>query len=293
MALGVKVLERARAHKLLGRRASPDRALPKELLIMRAPSIAMLTVLMSVGACERSKSTPTAPAEQPAAASAPAPAASEAVATPGVAEHMKAHFMRAAGMRDAVIAGDLEALRKDAQWMAEHELSAKLPDTWRPHVERMQSAAKKALDARELPVAAQAVAETAAACGACHAALGGPKLALGAPPVEGSGASQHMARHQWSAARMWDALATPSEEAWLKAAEVMADAPLGVESIAGSRSVAPETKALARTVHDIAEKSRAERDTAKWTASYAQSLATCASCHRALGQKPAAPSSSN
>jgi hypothetical protein len=254
---------------------------------MHPRSIAMISLLLSVTACERSKPPSDAPAQQPAAASAPLPTqSSEAVATPSVAEHMKEHFTRGAKMRDAVIAGDLEALRKDAQWMAEHEISANFPDAWRPHVDRLQKAAKKALDARELPIAAEAVAETAAACGACHVALGGPKLTLGAPPAEGSGAQMHMARHQWAAARMWDALSTPSEEAWVKGTEVMADAPLLPEQAAGSRSVTPEAKTFASSVHDIAEKARAERDVAKWTASYRQFVATCASCHSALGQKP-------
>ena len=96
----------------------------------------------------------------------------------------------------------------------------------------------------------------------------------------------HMVRHQWAAARMWDALSTPSEEAWLKGTEVMADAPLLPEGVVGSRSVTPEAKKSARSAHDIAEKARADRDLAKWTVSYQRFLATCAACHSALGAKP-------
>jgi mono/diheme cytochrome c family protein len=201
---------------------------------------------------------------------------------------MRDHFNHGAKMRDAVIAGDLQALRKDAQWMAEHELSMSLPETWRPYVRSMQDAAKKALDAQDIAAAGAAVAETGAACGGCHAKLGGPKLALGTPPSEGSGAALHMARHQWAAASMWDALATPSEEAWVKASEVMADAPLLPEVATGPRSVPQGTRKLGQDIHDIAQKARLDRDVTKWTSSYGRFLTTCAACHQALGAKPTA-----
>jgi mono/diheme cytochrome c family protein len=251
---------------------------------------AVLLCLIPSAACDKSTPNAGTPAKEPVVASAaPAsPSAGEGIATPGVAEHMRDHFSHAVKMRDAVIAGDLPALRKDAQWMAEHEISKTLPETWRPHVTRLHDAAKKALDAQDITAAGAAVAETAAACGACHAKLGGPKLALGTPPAEGSGAALHMARHQWAAARMWDALATPSEEAWLKASEVMADAPLLPAAATGPRSVPQDTKKLGQNVHDIAEKARQDRDVAKWTGSYGQFLTTCAACHQALGAKPPA-----
>jgi cytochrome c553 len=199
---------------------------------------------------------------------------------------MKDHFTRGVKMRDAVIAGDLESLRKDAQWMAEHELSSNLPDAWQPHVKRMQNAAKQALDAPDLARAASAVAEVAGACGGCHVALGGPKLAPSTAPAKGSGAAPHMARHQWATARMWDALTTPSEDAWRAATEVMADAPLLPEEVAGPRSLPVATKELARNVHDIAEKARLDRDAGKWVESYGRFLSGCAACHQALGEKP-------
>ncbi|HVY31977.1 MAG TPA: hypothetical protein VHB79_35825 [Polyangiaceae bacterium] len=255
---------------------------------------AALLCLIPCAACDKSAPTAGTPAKESVVASAtpssPSTAAppSAGAATPGVAEHMRDHFSHAVKMRDAVIANDLPALRKDAQWMAEHELTSTLPATWQPHVKRLQEAAKKALDAQDLATASAAVAETAAACGGCHAQLGGPKLVVGAPPAEGSGAALHMARHQWAAARMWDALATPSEEAWRQASEVMADAPLLPEAATGPRSAPQDTKKLGQNVHDIAEKARLDRDATKWTSSYGQFLTTCGACHQALGAKPPA-----
>lgn len=246
--------------------------------------------MLVAAACEEkpapAPAPPAASAEPAAPASAPAAVPSAELATPSVAEHMKEHFTRGAKMRDAVIAGDLAALRRDAQWMAEHQLSQSFPDAWKPHVERFQSAAKKALDAQKIDAAAEAVAETAARCGSCHAALGGPKLVLGEPPAEGSGTTPHMARHQWAAERMWDALTVPSDAAWLKATETMADAPLSSKAVTGERSVDKKVEELAVKVHAIAEKARGERDMGKWQKAYGELLTTCAECHQAAGAKP-------
>jgi mono/diheme cytochrome c family protein len=209
-------------------------------------------------------------------------------ATPSLPEHMKEHFTRGVKIRDAVIAGDLAATKKDAQWMAEHELSASFPDAWKPHVTNFQDAAKKLLDSKELDSAADAVAGIARSCGSCHAALGGPKLTLGSPPAEASGTTQHMARHQWAAERMWDALVTPSEDAWLKATETMADAPLVPTAVSGQKSVDKKVETLAVSVHDIAEKARADRDMKKWETAYGEFLQTCAGCHGAVGARPSA-----
>jgi mono/diheme cytochrome c family protein len=253
--------------------------------IVKALAMVFAAVLPAA-ACEEkpapSPAPPTAPepaAVQPAASTLPA----EQSATPTLPKHMQEHFTRAVKIRDGVIAGDLAATKKDAQWMAEHQISASFPDAWKPHVTNFQDAAKKVLDADKLDAAAEAVAGMAQSCGSCHAALGGPKLTLGAPPAEGSGTTPHMARHQWAAERMWDALTTPSEEAWLKGTEIMADAPLVPKAVSGEKSVDKKVETLAVSVHDIAEKARTDRDMKKWTAAYGKFLQTCASCHQASG----------
>lgn len=215
--------------------------------------------------------------------------------TPGVAKHMAEHFKSGVKMRDAVIAGDLAALKKDAQWMAEHDLAGEMPDTWKSRVSSMQDAAKGALDAKTVQDGAEAVAAMAGACGSCHSALGGPKVAASEPPVEGSGAAMHMTRHQWAAARMWEGLTAPSSDAWVKGAEVMADAPLTPQAVAGQKSVPAEIDALAKEAHAIAEKARGIKDPAtsgpaasERAAMYGKFLQTCATCHQKLRQGPKA-----
>lgn len=94
-----------------------------------------------------------------------------------------------------------------------------------------------------------------------------------------------MQRHQWAAERMWQALITPSEEAWIKGTEAMADAPLAPEQLAPERSTPAEIKSLSRRVHSLAEDARGSRDINVWVARYGEMLTTCAECHRALGRQ--------
>jgi hypothetical protein len=137
---------------------------------------------------------------------------------------MVEHFGSSASMRRALVSGDLQAFRAAAATLSDKELSANLSDTWKPHLEEMRGAAERARDAKAIEGAARAFAGVGAACAGCHAQLGGPKLAVGAPPAEASGAKPHMARHSWGAARLWEGLMAPSQEAWTKGAEVFTDA---------------------------------------------------------------------
>lgn len=247
--------------------------------------IAAYSIAVVATACQQ-KSAPsnaTPSSASPAGESSSGAARPQQSATPAMARHMQEHLTRAASVRDAVIAGDLAAVKRDAQWLAEHQLSSDFPEAWKPHVSSFQDAAKRVLDAMSVDAAAPAVAEMARSCGACHSALGGPKLQLPPPPADGSGAPSHMARHQWAAARLWDALTIPSEEAWLKGTEIMADAPLASQAVSGQKSVDQKVDALALRVHDLAAKARLHRDTKEWASAYREFLGTCAACHQTLG----------
>jgi mono/diheme cytochrome c family protein len=197
---------------------------------------------------------------------------------------MAEHFVKAAAMKSAVIRGDLEALGQDADWMASHELSANLPESWRPHLQAMQTAAQYAKEAKDATAAARALADMGRACGTCHQALGGPKFEVGSPPAEGSGVELHMLGHQWAAERMWEGLIGPADAAWVKGAEVLARTPLMENELADKKSVPPEVELLAQQVHSFGEKGRAAVG-AERAMLYAQFLATCASCHDKLGVK--------
>ena len=86
-------------------------------------------------------------------------------------QHMHSHLERVGAIKAAVIAGDLEAVREPAEWLAEHE-KVEVPDTWMRYVDEMQRYAEQAATAKNLVGAAAAVSEIGRACGDCHLASG-------------------------------------------------------------------------------------------------------------------------
>jgi len=226
--------------------------------------------------------TAAAPAPPPALASAAPPSAGSAL-TPTVAAKMAEHFSSSVALRESLIKGDLEAFRAAAATLSDKELSANLSDAWKPNLEGMRLAAKRARDAHSVDAAARALAEVGRACATCHEKLGGPKLVVGTPPAPGSGAKPHMDRHHWAAARLWEGLMGPSEEAWRKGAEIFTDAPLQPQAIAGAKSVAPEINELAQRAHALGQQAHVAKDAAARTKSVGDVYATCMSCHTKLG----------
>ena len=196
---------------------------------------------------------------------------------------MADHFTSSIAMRDSLIKGDLGAFRSSAATLSDKELSANLSDTWKPYLEDMRTAAKRARDAKTIDTGAQALADVGRACATCHKKLGGPKLTVGEPPAPGSGAKPHMARHHWAAARLWDGLMAPSLEAWTKGAEVFMDAPLEPEAVAGPRSVSPEVNELAKRAHAFGQEAHSAKNTTERAKAVADVYATCVGCHAKLG----------
>lgn len=241
----------------------------------------VFAVILGASSC-KSEAPPPATTTAPLTP-APAPSGAPAAApeTPTVHAHMAEHYAQADRMKRSAIRGDLAEYRQAASWLAEHELSATAPETWRERARAMQEAAKSGRDAQDLAAATAALGRVGEACAKCHAELGKPTLAVGEPPSEGSGAQLHMARHQWAADRLWDGLIAPSDELWIRGAEVMADAPLTTGEIAPGQSVQPRVTELASDVHDQANAARllpaAERG-----AAYAAFVQSCSDCHGAL-----------
>ncbi|CAN5923047.1 hypothetical protein BH11MYX4_BH11MYX4_46500 [soil metagenome] len=246
-------------------------------------TIAFLTIL---GCDKRPVETTTAasavtPAATPPSTANALPSGAETAQTPTVAAKMADHFSSSVALRDALVKGDLDAFHAAAANLSDKELSANTSDAWKPHLEAMRIAAKRARDAKSVAVGAQALADVGRACAACHEKLGGPKLEVGAPPAPGSGAKPHMARHHWAAARLWDGLMAPSQEAWTKGAEVFTDAPLAPEAIA-AQSVPPEVNELAKRAHAYGQQAHAAKDATARAKAVAEVYATCVGCHTKL-----------
>ncbi len=109
-------------------------------------------------------------------------------------------------------------------------------------------------------------------------------MSIGEPPAQGSGNPPHMQRHQWAIDMMWQGLITPSDEAWVKGAEVMAEAPLSPAEISLKQTV---TKAIAKLADDAHAAAGAARTVAKEGRgqAFGELLLSCSTCHRALEKK--------
>jgi hypothetical protein len=257
---------------------------------VRPFGLVALVALVATPGCQKREAEP-APAQQTAAVmsaqpsarpSATAARAEEPKATPTLDKKMQDHFTWAGAMKAAVIAGKLEGVTGPAKKLVTSDFGKDLPADWQAQLGPMKAAAKLAAEANDIQGASLAFGHVGAACGACHAKLGGPQLELGKPPGEASGAQAHMQRHVWAADRMWEGLMAPSDDAWKAGSEALIQAPLSKEELAGDQSVPDEIAKLAKSVHELGPKGRELTDPSARADLYGEFLATCADCHGTL-----------
>jgi hypothetical protein len=87
-----------------------------------------------------------------------------------------------------------------------------------------------------------------------------------------------MKHHQWASDRLWEGIVVPSSEAWATGAQAFGNEPLP-EQLTGDGSQARQAAAeLARLIAKAPQRTGLEERAAL----YAELLASCASCHRAV-----------
>jgi len=245
-------------------------------------ALILLLVLLPL-ACdsdEERQPEPTDPASTPESATGGPERTPEEEAVGGL---MRGHFAKAYEARVAIIAADFDAAKAAMRELTRQEGEEGLPEELRPRLVPMREAARKFEDASTLVDAGLALANTLVHCGSCHAvAEKGPRFAV--PPIpEGDTPKAHMQRHNWASDRMWEGLVTGAAEPFASAAEVLREDALFDHSDDGY----PERiRALSRHVHAVGQ-SASEAETSEARAEvYGRFLATCAGCHRELGQGP-------
>jgi cytochrome c556 len=244
---------------------------------MRLLSIVGCVLLL--GSCsKRAREADPGPVAPPPAVE-PQPAAEAPIRSAGETKpHMAEHFIQVAVLRDAVVAGDYDATRAPARWLAEHGAPANVPDEWIEQVTNLKVVASGARDATDLAGVSAAVGELGHACASCHERLGA-KVELVTPPeapVSGDVAN-HMQRHQWAADRMWDGLFAPSDDAWKRGAAAFYDAPLHRADLDDGHP----RMSLAKRAHLIGKLAMTETDPLGRARAYGELVATCAGCHAA------------
>jgi len=208
----------------------------------------------------------------------------------GFVEHMHGHLDEISTIKAAVIAGRLEDVEQPATWLATHEEPPGMPGTWMPYVQEMRLYAARAAAATQLTEAAAAISEIARACGGCHRASGFD-VAFGfdeRPPGDVQNLRTQMQRHLWAADRMWEGLIGPSDAAWKRGTEILAEVRLDTADIGADPAQTGRVSGLLERARELGgEGSRATSPELR-SGLYGEFLALCATCHSLTGGGPGA-----
>ena len=203
--------------------------------------------------------------------------------TPERLAQMQHHFSQVGLIHEAVIRGDLPAVREPAKQLAESEPPRDVAASTAPSVAAMRLGAKRAATAQDLGSVAAATASMLLSCGDCHRTAGTmpvpttPKR----PPV--GGLVGHMLEHQRAADEMLEGLFIPSESQWIRGASRLVAAPLHQESLPRDKKLTPEIRKAEERVHQLAERAIKASTWKDRGDIYAQMLTTCAGCHSLHG----------
>ena len=205
-------------------------------------------------------------------------------------DHMQEHFVRMDVMQQALVAGDFERVKREANWILERPEPDGMPAAWTPFIlELMRSA--RAVRATNAPAAmARQVARMGAACGRCHQSLGLQlKLTWVAPPASTREPKVHMRRHLWAVERFWDGLVSSDSRGWRAGAKVFHDDALLSEDMTDDERIDPHVEQLATDLHDFGQTAGETVDVEDKIDLYGRLLTTCATCHHDVGKGPSSP----
>jgi len=211
------------------------------------------------------------------------PAADQVDPSP-TGELMREHFLKVRETRQALIGDDMDAAKAAMAWLAENDpgLDA-LPEPLRPMLSAMQEKAAEFGEATTLSEASASFAGMLNTCGDCHAAVqGGPTFAT--PPLaEGNELPVQMTRHRWAIERMWEGIVSRDTEMYVAGAEVLADVQLRPEELPQGVLEPERIDAIITHVHEQGTEGVEAETWPERAENFGSLLATCATCHRAMG----------
>lgn len=195
--------------------------------------------------------------------------------------HMADRYADLRLMERALVEGELEEVRGYATALALDRTDPELA-AWSAELAAMRAAAGALASAPDVPTASRREPALAATCGGCHVAAGAQlPFADDGPPDDDGSTRARMARHQWAADRLWQALVAPSSAAWRDGLAVFGATPLPVDELAPDTDVATRQRIgdLARRFQDLATASRPAQTLRARADAYGELLVVCASCH--------------
>jgi cytochrome c553 len=192
---------------------------------------------------------------------------------------MQHHFTQVGLVHEAVIRGDLPGLRDPAKRLADLEQPPSVAPAAAQYVLAIQTAAKRAVEARDLASAASATASMLLSCGNCHRTSGTMPVPATPKRAEVGGLVGHMLEHQRAVDEMLEGLFIPSESQWIRGATRFSAAPLQRQSLPRDRKLTREILLAEERVHQLADRAIKAGDWSDRAEIYAQVLSTCANCH--------------
>jgi len=199
-----------------------------------------------------------------------------------VRDGMSEHWSAAVEARDAVVAGDLAAVKTAAtRWAAADKGEAQLLLDSRDRLEPRFDALVRAKD---LAAAGAAVGELAAACAACHKENEVHRSYEPPKPPESTASMEH---HRAGAEYMWAGLVSGSRPLFDAGAATLASGNLVRSGLPTGGEVDQAAQALEVQVQDLAARARRTDDGVERARLFGKMLGTCATCHEVTHGGPA------
>ena len=192
---------------------------------------------------------------------------------------MRHHFGEVLLVHEAVIRGDLPAVREPAMKVATIAMPTNVPETAVPFVVALRQAGQRAAQATTLPDAAAATVAMVNECANCHRTVGVfPAVPLRRPPDIG-GILGHMQQHQLATDDMLVGLMVPSPSQWRAGAEQLRVAPLRSSQLPRDPELTKWVREADVRLHDSADRATAADTTDLRTRAYVEIMTSCVQCH--------------
>jgi cytochrome c553 len=187
-----------------------------------------------------------------------------------VRDDMRRHYLAAGDLQRAIAHGRLTDARDIATWLA---------DNASPRTHELLSAASAIAQATDVSAAAAPFASLAGACSWCHVTSGAKVTFPYEPePADEPALDVQMRRHQWAAARLWEGVVGPSDEAWRDGIRVMVSTSIDVRRTTNAKPNADVVE-YTNQIRTLAMRADNVPDPAARANLYGDMLTTCASCH--------------
>ena len=182
--------------------------------------------------------------------------------------HERGLDVRLQSMTVAVIHGQLDRVREDADWMARRDAIAS----------SVAAPAKALAEARDTATASAAVASLAASCGSCHQARVVAPAIVKAFESAGGRVVGHMRAHQNATDLLLAGLVAPDTDAWVRGARELHAAPLRPGDFPVSDRIGAPMADIEKSLHG--EAARLERVApSDRPAAFGALLVVCSQCH--------------